>query len=555
MISLYRFQFMAGITAAIALSGCGGGGGGGGNQPPAPQPVSVLTGQFSDSEVSGLRYLTSSRSGTTDAAGRFEYVAGETVEFYLGDLLLGAAQGAATLTPFDLVPEAEPFTGSRLRYVLARADGLPNQYPIAQVLNIAIVLQTLDSDNDPDNGIEIVPEMAALFSADSVAFDRGWSRLRTDPGFRAALSQAKVDGLLDPDRRVRQPWRALQHLYAGLGIDHGVRGLVREETDSNADGAIDLLVSQEFDGDGNLILRAVDGDLDGVPDSELVFEYDSDGDRTSSTLVARTIRDERTTYTRDADGNEIGSRTDFDNDGTVDTTTDTEYDASGNPLRSLYDDDGDGTADAIVTYQYDSAGNEILREEDNDGDGITDRIVTQEFDPSGRLIRSVLDENPLIAAAAVTTFEYNTVGNLIRTVYDFEGDGIADQITGYEYDSAANITTFIIDSDADNNANRVVRFTYNQDGLRTGTLSEDSSGAALSIQTTEYDADNNETSATRDNNGDGTIDYIRTSESDATGNMTLQAFDTDADGIIDFQTTMSYGNSDDLRSLFDPPPI
>lgn len=80
--------------------------------------------------------------GVTDASGTFKYKAGETVTFYLGGILLGEATGAAILTPVSLVPGAMDESN-------------------ATVANIARFLQTLDDDDNPDNGIQINADVVA----------------------------------------------------------------------------------------------------------------------------------------------------------------------------------------------------------------------------------------------------------------------------------------------------------------------------------------------------------------------------------------------------------
>src|SRR5690606_35560464 len=87
------------------------------------------------------------------------------------------------------------------------------------VINLATLLQTLDSDGNPENGIEISTGVAALFAADSVNFDQYWEDFDRDRGFRQALAEAKASALLDGSRQIRKPWRAMAHLYASLGID------------------------------------------------------------------------------------------------------------------------------------------------------------------------------------------------------------------------------------------------------------------------------------------------------------------------------------------------
>jgi len=97
-------------------------------------PDNMMRGQFLDSAVSGLWYETDSNSGFTDAEGFFYYLAGETVSFYLGATLLGESEAKIEVTPLDLLESGD------------NPDKLQN---------ILTVLQTLDADSDPSNGIDI----------------------------------------------------------------------------------------------------------------------------------------------------------------------------------------------------------------------------------------------------------------------------------------------------------------------------------------------------------------------------------------------------------------
>ena len=85
----------------------GGGGGDGGAKP-------ELTGQFIDSAVAGLYYEASPSGlmGTTDASGTFKYKAGDTIEFYVGEILVGSAPAVPIMTPVTLVVGAVDETHS-----------------------------------------------------------------------------------------------------------------------------------------------------------------------------------------------------------------------------------------------------------------------------------------------------------------------------------------------------------------------------------------------------------------------------------------------------------
>lgn len=141
------------VVSSLSLVGCGGGGGssssdGGSssssnsnsssssfssNQSQASE-ANLQQGQFVDSAVAGLWYETETQQGFTDANGFFNFLAGETVSFYLGQTLLGSVDAKSLVTPLDMVDD----------------DDHPDK-----LQNMLRILQTLDADADTSNGIEI----------------------------------------------------------------------------------------------------------------------------------------------------------------------------------------------------------------------------------------------------------------------------------------------------------------------------------------------------------------------------------------------------------------
>lgn len=145
-----RWAGLAATAAVLALAGCGddsdNGGGSGGTAP--------LTGVFLDAEVGGLAWqaLPSGLSGTTAADGVFRYRLGDTVTFSLGAIEIGAAPGAAQITP---------------RTLAETLATLPPGVTAADIANnIARFLQTFDSDGNPDNGISIPASVATAATSD-----------------------------------------------------------------------------------------------------------------------------------------------------------------------------------------------------------------------------------------------------------------------------------------------------------------------------------------------------------------------------------------------------
>lgn len=164
----------------ILLMACGGGSssGGGGDGGDA----SAKTGRLIDSAVSGVNYQTPSYSGKTNANGEYHFLEGESVTFTIGSISFGPLLAKAVLTPLDL----------------AGSTDITNR----KVINIARLLQTLDDDQDPSNGITIsaITDPAALnFDQDVADFESDVSTLLSltlvDKDAAIAHLQAELDAL------------------------------------------------------------------------------------------------------------------------------------------------------------------------------------------------------------------------------------------------------------------------------------------------------------------------------------------------------------------------
>jgi hypothetical protein len=103
--------------------------------PPPPPPPTTLTGVFADSVIEGIGYRTDTQEGVTNENGEFEYVEGETVTFFLGDVELPPVAGGEIVTPLEVF-DTEDITDRR-------------------VINLARLLQSLDQDGNPDNGLDL----------------------------------------------------------------------------------------------------------------------------------------------------------------------------------------------------------------------------------------------------------------------------------------------------------------------------------------------------------------------------------------------------------------
>lgn len=116
------------IATSLFLSACGG-------SDSENSDTTTLSGRFVDSAVANINYKTETLSGVTDSDGKFEYIEGEVVTFSIGGITFPAVTAIGTVTPLTL----------------AGVSSTDND----AVINIARLLQSLDSDGDSSNGITI----------------------------------------------------------------------------------------------------------------------------------------------------------------------------------------------------------------------------------------------------------------------------------------------------------------------------------------------------------------------------------------------------------------
>lgn len=168
---------------SLAIAACGGGGGGT-STPSTPTPQ---TGILTDAAVGGVAYTTapSGLTGTTDSSGAYKFNPGDTVIFKLGSLVLGNVTATGIVSPTDL------------------ANGDANK-----LQNLLVVLQSLDADGNPNNGIVIPPAAAA---AVTTAIDLSVAPASLDT---AALRDAMTAGGIPDTTPVVTPTDANAHYLA-----------------------------------------------------------------------------------------------------------------------------------------------------------------------------------------------------------------------------------------------------------------------------------------------------------------------------------------------------
>lgn len=155
---------------------------------PTPTP---LVGILVDAFVAGIGYRTETQSGVTNARGEFNYLPGETVTFFIGDLVFPAVPAKGIVTPLDMAQTLDPAS------------------PL--VMNIARLLQTLDTDGDPSNGITISP--AASQAAAPVDFNLTPAQFETLPAVTNLVANSG-----SVNTAVISAEQALQHLQETLEL-------------------------------------------------------------------------------------------------------------------------------------------------------------------------------------------------------------------------------------------------------------------------------------------------------------------------------------------------
>jgi len=98
-------------------------------------------GHFIDSPVGGLSFSTPTGSGVTDESGGFDYFPGERVELAVGSVYLGTPLAGHKVSPLDIYENAD-------------TDD-------PRVINMARLLQSLDADASPQDGINITAGVQA----------------------------------------------------------------------------------------------------------------------------------------------------------------------------------------------------------------------------------------------------------------------------------------------------------------------------------------------------------------------------------------------------------
>lgn len=169
-------------------------------------PDNINTGYFIDSPVSGLSYKTETLSGMTNDSGEFSFRHAETIQFSIGDTLLPVTAATNMVTPFDI------FNTDDINHT-----GL---------VNLCRLLQSLDVDGDPSNGITIAQQ--AHLSATGLNIDFESTTFDIDVTNLVANSGSVNTQLISN-------YQAMSHLSTSLGL---ALDIILEDTESLTDGSL-----------------------------------------------------------------------------------------------------------------------------------------------------------------------------------------------------------------------------------------------------------------------------------------------------------------------------
>ena len=180
-------------SALLALSACGGGSSSSDDSDDTNSQTSVKTGVFLDSPIINIGYRTETMSGLTNTNGEYKYLTGETVTFLMGNLEFPAVAANGTVTPLDIAATSD--------------------INDPKVINMIRLLQTLDKDGNPENGITITE--ATKSSATQVDFSLAVEQFASSEAVTALVTNADLD---TPVTELIPTEEAIAHFQSQLGI-------------------------------------------------------------------------------------------------------------------------------------------------------------------------------------------------------------------------------------------------------------------------------------------------------------------------------------------------
>ena len=532
------------------------------------------TGKLAGTVISGMSYNTETQTGVTDALGQFHYLAGETISFSIGATQIGDTITAQQeISMLDLLPNTTLYTTFSQIYILNNLnDNHPDRIAFFKFSNTLSLLESIDDDSNPDNGINIPSELLEMFSAVEIDLQqhifyfagtgRRWGN--GDKKLKRILQQAATMGLINSGN-ITSYGIALDNYYRLNQIEHQFEVPSITKTDSDANGTVDEVEVETYDSQGNKISYTEDSDNDGNLDRSRTYTYNDNGQQLSVQYDDNGDGNlnSANSYIYDINGNKKIYQHDDNGDGTINGQSTYVYDSYGNNVSYSRDNDGDGTIDATQQYTYDDMSNQLAHIYDQDNDGVINNLDDYTYDAQGNILTSKSYTGDRVTLTSEYTYTYDERGNLLTFSNDSDVDGNIDSSTTRTYDSNNNLLTEESDHNGDNIIDNHSTRTYDVNGYlktrvdvevgveeRNYTYSHDDRGNRLSYHFTNnvdseelriytFDSNGNEIKEEVDKGNDGSIDRIYIYGYDSNNNYISKHYDSDGDGTTDNITTIT----------------
>ena len=469
---LRRFLFGFVSVLPLLMAGCGG------------RSDSTQTGVFLDaSGVEGLQYQTPTQSGTTDSAGSFRYLPGEQVVFFIGQMEIGRAAGAARVTAFDLAGVSVPLNETEFELLTPSGRGLN------RAINLTTFLQTIDQDADVSNGIFIPPVLRSMQARNAVKFALTVDTFRTHPTLLTYMGQARTAGVWGGARAIKNSGFAANALYRGLNLTSEPQA--RSEARTKTADRADTVETYTYNDKGQLIEEIYINPFEDFY-QKTIYKYDDEGKfKVISTYLSPDVLLNEIFISYDSNGHEVKSETVQLGWG-VRWSTETVRDISGNPIEiKRYES---GVLSMRTLNSFDNSGL-LIQSQNFDGDGQLTGRQESEYGLDFNLIKyKQFDSTQALELAIHSSYDNN--GMIVNeTVYDRLG-----QVSGslhYSRDSNGNILRMET-KDGAGLQNYYAIYTYDITGRKTSekiygrngiltdaALSYDANGR-LTIKSTDY---------------------------------------------------------------------
>lgn len=148
-------------------------------------------GVFLDSPVINIGYRTETLNGVTNEKGIYAYILGESVTFFIGDLVFPTVTAKSSVTPLDLAGTTD--------------------INDPKVVNMIRLLQTLDEDENPQNGLTITD--SAKTAATQIDFTLSLLDFENSVAVKALISNA---GQINPVSNLVTTTRAVSNFQFQL---------------------------------------------------------------------------------------------------------------------------------------------------------------------------------------------------------------------------------------------------------------------------------------------------------------------------------------------------